>query len=173
MSVVAPYNVLDVLGDADRRKVLDGIRHVLPVGGLLIMSTHNRAFAPRLADPLKLRHLGPRAFVWTAIRLPGWLRNRRRVRRFEREEEGYAILNDISHDFLALHYYITRDAQEAQLAEHGFSLEACFDLEGRRVEPGEAAADCSELHYVARRIARSGEPPVPAQDPLALVNADA
>ena len=155
--VVAPYNVLDVLGDTDRKTVLDGIHHVLPVGGMLIMSTHNRGYASRLGDPLKLRNLSPRAFVATSLYLPGWIRNRRRARRFEHEEAGYAILNDISHDFLGLHYYITRDAQEKQLADHGFSLIDCFDLDGRRVEPGETAADCPELHYVARRTAQSGE----------------
>lgn len=115
------------------------------------MSSHNRAYAPRLGEPLRLRHRNPRNFVATAIRLPRWVRNRRRARRAESEAPEYAILNDISHDFLALHYYITRDAQQHQLTAHGFDLLACFDLEGRPVGPGESAADCPELHYVARR----------------------
>jgi len=149
--VVAAYNVLDVLGDADRRRVLDGVLQVLRPGGLLIMSSHNRAVATGLLKPLEPWHHGVRYSVATMIRLPRRLRNRRRVRRFEREEDGYAILNDVSHDFMALHYYIDRDAQERQLAAHGFTLLGCFDLDGRRVEPGQDAAYCSELHYVAQR----------------------
>jgi SAM-dependent methyltransferase len=149
--VVAAYNVLDVLSDADRRRVLDGVHRVLRPGGLLIMSSHNRAVASRLGEPLEPWHHGPRQVVATVIRLPKRLRNRRRVRRFEREEDGYAILNDVSHDFMALHYYIDRDAQERQLDAHGFTLLGCFDLDGRTVEPGQDAAYCSELHYVAQR----------------------
>ena len=166
--VVAAYNVLDVLGDADRAKVLDGIHHVLPVGGLLIMSTHNRAYASRLGEPLELLHHGPRHFAVTLIRLPRWLRNRRRARRSELEEPGYAILNDRSHDFLALHYYITRDAQERQFAAHGFSLVGCFDIDGQRVESGEDAPDFSELHYVAARSAERGNSSLPEPGEAAL-----
>ena len=151
--VVAAYNVLDVLNDADRQMVLDGIHRVLRVGGLLIMSTHNRAVAARLGEPLELLHHGPRHFAATAIRLPRWLPNRHRVRRSEREEPDYAILNDISHDFLGLHYYIDRDAQERQFEAHRFSLVGCFDLDGREVSRGEDAAGYSELHYVAQRTA--------------------
>ena len=149
--VIAAYNVLDVLRDADRGSVLDGVREVLRRDGLLIMSSHNRAVASGLGEPLQPWRHGPRHFVATVIRLPRRLRNRRRVRPFEREEDGYAILNDVSHDFMALHYYIDRDAQERQLAAHGFTLLGCFDLDGRRVEPGHDAAYCSELHYVAQR----------------------
>jgi SAM-dependent methyltransferase len=160
--VVAAYNVLDVLSESDRRMVLDGIHQVLRVGGLLIMSTHNRAYASKLGEPLELLGHGPRHFAATVIRLPRWLRNRRRVRRSERVEPGYAILNDISHDFLALHYYIDRDAQERQFTAHGFSLLNCFDLDGQQVDPGQDAPDCPELHYVAQRSADRHDPPVPA-----------
>ena len=151
-AIVAPFNVIDVVGDAERATVLDGIHDVLPPGGLFILSTHNRGAADRRYEPLRLRHVSWRRFVMTAMQMPRWLRNRRRVRPFEREEEGYAILNDYSHDFRALHYYISRDAQAAQLARHGFTLVECLDLDGRQVAAGDAAAHSSELHYVARRL---------------------
>jgi SAM-dependent methyltransferase len=152
-AVLATFNVIDVLGDAERQHVLDGIREVLPVGGLLILSTHNLAYAPRLADPLKLRYRGARDALRTLIQSPRWRRNRRRLLPFERNETGYSILNDISHDFSALHYYISRDCQAQQLDEHGFDLIECLDLEGRLLGPGDDAPECPELHYVARRRA--------------------
>lgn len=98
--VVATYNVIDVLGDEERRGVLDAIHRVLAAGGLLVMSTHNRDFASRLADPLRLSGRSPLRAAVTLARRPGWQRNRRRLMPLERNEPGYAILNDISHDFL-------------------------------------------------------------------------
>jgi SAM-dependent methyltransferase len=156
--VLAMYNAIDVLGDEERRVVLDGIHRVLAPGGLLMMSTHNRDYAPRLTEPLQLRDRSPLRVAITLARMPRWLRNRRRLLPLERNEPGYAILNDISHDFAALHYYIWHDAQERQLAEHGFELEECLDLDGRRVESDHGAPDCSELHYVARRRVAVGQP---------------
>ena len=57
--VVAPFNVLDVLGDAERRRVLKEIRRILDSGGLLIMSSHNRGYAPgsaRQSVPISSTH---------------------------------------------------------------------------------------------------------------------
>jgi hypothetical protein len=114
------------------------------------MSSHNRASARvrPLRDTLSARSAVGLAL--SIVELPRWLINRRRLMPFERNEPNYAILNDVSQDFSALHYYITRDAQARQLTDHGFELLECIDLEGRRVEPGETARQCSELHYVAR-----------------------
>ncbi|MEA2144234.1 MAG: hypothetical protein QOI64_2664 [Solirubrobacteraceae bacterium] len=148
--IVATDDVIDVLGDAERRAVLDGVHRVLAPDGLLMMSTHNRDYAPRVRDPLRLRHRGPLRAAVTLARLPRWTRNRRRQLPFEHHEPGYAVLNDVSHDFSALHYYIWRDAQELQLGEHGFALMECLDLDGHAVDSDHAAPGCPELHYVAR-----------------------
>lgn len=147
--IVASYNVIDVLGDGERARVLDGIHHVLRPGGLLIMSSHNRAHAKRRVRDA-FDHRGTIGLALAVLELPRWLINRRRLLPFERNETGYAILNDVSQHFGALHYYITRDAQARQLTDHGFELIECLDLDGRRVEAGQAARYCSELHYVAR-----------------------
>lgn len=149
-AIVATSNVLDVLGDGERRLLLDRIHQVLAPNGLLIFSSHNLANAPRRVQPLQAQYRG---LLWTAralVNWPRWQRNRRRLLPFEKTVDRYAILNDISHDFLALHYYTSRDAQEGQLAEQGFDLVECLDLDGRRVEAGEDAPGCAELHYVAR-----------------------
>jgi SAM-dependent methyltransferase len=154
--IVAADDVLDVLNDEERRAVLDAVHRWLAPDGLLIMSTHNRDYAPRLADPLRLRHRGPLRAAITLARMPRWQHNRRRRLPFEHDEPGYAVLNDVSHDYSALHYYIWRDAQERQLGDHGFALAECLDLDGRGVDTDHGAPDCPELHYVARAVPRDG-----------------
>ncbi len=154
--VVAGFSVLDVLDDAERRSALEEIRALLASGGLLLMSTHNRADAAQVRDPLRelldrAQSRDPRRLAGAMLRLPRWLRNRRRLLSFEREEAGYAIRNDISHDYMALHYYVTRDAQAHQLAEHGYELLECLDWDGRPVESDAEVPGCAELYYAARR----------------------
>jgi SAM-dependent methyltransferase len=154
-AVVAPFNVLDVLGDAERRRALDEVRRILVPRGVLIMSSHNRGFTSRAADRTRAV-LGSARRPLTSLRsLPRRLRNRRRLRPLQREEDGYAIVNDEAHDFSVLHYYISRDAQEQQLSEHGFELLDCMDLDGQNLPAGAAAAHCPELHYVARLVGPS------------------
>lgn len=151
-AVVAPFNVLDVLDDPGRAEVLEEIHRILAEDGLLIMSSHNRAYSTGSRVAILRQLVGslrdPRAGI---AQLPRRLRNRRRLRRMQRIGEGKAIINDEAHDFSVLHYYISRDVQEAQLREHGFELLECRDLDGATVAPGATAAHCSELHYVARR----------------------
>lgn len=150
-AVVAGFNVLDVLDDADRSLVLDGIHQLLPTGGLFLMSSHNLAYLPRLADPIQIRGAGFLRAAGALVRWPIWQFRRWRLVRFERSEPGYAIKNDVSEDYMALHYYISRDVQEQQLSEHGFESVECLDLEGRPVQAGDDAPNMPELHYVARR----------------------
>jgi SAM-dependent methyltransferase len=152
-AVFATFNVLDVLSDDERGQVLESIHNVLPAGGLLIMSSHNLAYAPHIGDALHVRYQGLVGTAYHLLQIPRWRRNRRRLLPLERVEPGYSILNDISHDFLALHYYIAPEEQRLQLEEHGFDLIECLDLDGRRLEPGMTAPECPELQYVARRRA--------------------
>jgi SAM-dependent methyltransferase len=150
-AVVAPFNVLDVLADPERGGVFEEIRRLLVAEGLVIMSSHNMGYAPRVNTTVRAWVGSPRHPLQSVRRLPRRLRNRRRLRLLERAEKGYAIRNDEAHDFAVLHYYITRDAQDRQFAEHGFELVECLELDGRLVEAGDTAPHCSELHYVARR----------------------
>jgi SAM-dependent methyltransferase len=153
--VFAPFNVLDVLGDAARRTTLRQIRELLADGGLLVMSSHNLNYARRMRTRLRLHArllLGsPRRPLASLRSLPRRLGNRRRLRLLQRHERDHAVLNDEAHDFSVLHYYVSPDVQARQMREAGYEFLECLDLDGRRVEPGEVAAQCSELHYVARR----------------------
>lgn len=152
--IFGPNNVLDVLTDDERQRAFDELRRLIAPDGLLIFSTHNRDHAPRITKPLEaVRWRNPGLLLRDLPKLRRRVRNRRRLLAHERVEDRYAILNDISHDYLALHYYISRDEQQRQLHDHGFELIECLDLEGRRVESGALLPDCPELHYVARLAA--------------------
>lgn len=150
-AVVAGNNVLDILGDADRRMLLREIRRTLRAGGLLIMSSHNRAYLPHVTGPLRLRWRNPRELLYDARLTPGRVRRHLRLRRLERRTDDYAIVSDGSHEFQLVHYFTTPDAQFRQFRSVGFEPVLCADLDGRTVAPGEAADACPELHYVAAK----------------------
>jgi SAM-dependent methyltransferase len=149
-AVLALYCVLDVLEDDERRAQLDRMYEIISPGGTLVISTHNRAHLPQVRGP-HVRTSDPVKLAADVVRLPRRFRNHRRVRDLEREAQGYAIANDSAHNYSLLHYYISRDDQERQLADHGFELIECLDLDGNTVEPGDSAGGTPELHYVARR----------------------
>lgn len=150
--VVAPFNVLDVLDDAERLHALAEVHRMLAPEGLLIVSSHNLAFAPRIPKPSKLRSRHPLRAARQLAGMPRSVRNWRRNLPLQHSEGDHAVLVDEAHDYSILHYYIGRDAQERQLAAAGFALLECLDLDGRVVPPGEQAASHPELHYVARRV---------------------
>lgn len=151
-AVFAPFNVLDVLGDPERRRVLSEIRRIVTGDGLFVFSSHNRGYTPRVNMMLRLYVGSPRRPLESLKLLPTRLRNRRRLRPREREEAGYALVNDEAHEFSVLHYYISRDAQAQQLAEQGFELREALDLAGQDLPRGSVAPHCPEIHYVARPL---------------------
>ena len=111
--MIAEFNVLGVLDDAERKRVLGELRRVLVARGLLIFSAHNIAFIPNVPKPAALvtRSRNPARILWNLARLPLRERNHRRIGKLERHERDYALINDQAHDYRLLHYYIGRDAQ--------------------------------------------------------------
>jgi SAM-dependent methyltransferase len=150
--VFASFNVLDILDDAERRRVLGEIHRMLAGDGLLMMSSHNLAYAPRIPKPTHLYSRNPLRVARATPRLLRSVRNQRRSLPLQHTESDHAILIDDAHDYSVLHYYIERDVQERQLAELGFELLDCLDLDGQKVQAGEQAPLHPELHYVARRL---------------------
>jgi SAM-dependent methyltransferase len=150
-AVVAGYNVLDVLDDAERHGALREVARVLRTGGLLIMSSHNRGYLPEVRRPTQLRTSDPLRFAVDLIRAPRAVVRHRRLVALERYERDYAIVSDGAHRYSLVHYFITPEAQFRQLEQEGFQPLSCSDLDGRTLEPGETAPSTSELHYVARR----------------------
>jgi SAM-dependent methyltransferase len=158
-ALVAGYAVIDVLTDAERQVFLDEAHRILRPGGLLIFSSHNLACASLLRGPFRsISATNPVSFVSQVLRIPRSLRNRRRLLRWQQFAPDHAILNDAAHDFSLLHYYITRDQQDLQLARHGFELRECVRLDGQIVKPGESAVGWHELHYAAFRVERPHAP---------------
>jgi SAM-dependent methyltransferase len=170
-AVWATNNVLDVFDDASRRRVLTELADLIGSNGILIFSSHNLdavapndapaagpspSSGPDLGSPLAL---GREALQWAASKppatiarliasLPARRRNRRRLGALTYRGDGYAVLNDETHDYSLLQYYIRRDDQERQLGEVGYALTDCLDATGEAVAPGQLSRS-SELHYVA------------------------
>jgi SAM-dependent methyltransferase len=159
--VIAGYNLLDVYGDATRRQALREIRRVLAPGGLLIMSSHNRAYVPRIRRPWEVRVAGllrgsPRGALELAadvVRAPRRMSRHRRLRRLELSTPEFALVSDGSHEFTLVHYFISVDAQLRQFSEIGLEPVLCSDLDGHELNRDHQAPDCPEIHYVARRPA--------------------
>lgn len=145
-AVVAIGNVIDVFDDADRAVALAEMRRVLRSGGLMLLSSHNLAGAPYVEGPWRLHRDSLREDL---THLPRRVANHRRLRHLEHIAGDHAVINDISHDFAMVHYYIGREEQERQLAAHGLALADCLDLAGQPVESGERAPHSSSLHYAA------------------------
>jgi SAM-dependent methyltransferase len=150
-AVWAGCNVLDIFTDRERRDTLQEIRRVLSSGGLLLMSSHNRAYLPNVTGPLELRTSDPLRFAIDLARAPRNFLRDLKLRRLEHKEADYEIVSDGAHGYTLVHYFITAQAQFSQLGQEGFEPLECLDLDGNRLEPGGTAGQSVELHYVARR----------------------
>ena len=90
-------------------------------------------------------------------------RNHARMKSMEQREQNYAILNDVSHQWLALLYYLTRAAQTRQLAEAGFEMMEVYDRDGALLAEGRDDSHSAILHYVlpSRGLRSAGERNMP------------
>jgi SAM-dependent methyltransferase len=158
-AVVAGWNLLDVFDDAERRALLREIRRLLAPGGVLIMSSHNRAYLARVRGPWDIRvgsliHGGPRGalrFAADVVRAPRRVRRHRRLRPLEQRTPDFTLVSDGAHEFSLVHYFTEPTAQFRQFREEGLEPEMAADLDGRPITSGGEAPDCPEIHYVARR----------------------
>jgi len=151
---------LDMVGAADRVRILAEVRRVLQPGGAFIFSTHSWVhrrgqpehdlasfFAPLEKGGSPLRQL--RTLVRSLRAAAVGTLNLRRLRHLAERHEDWAILNSHYHDFTTLMHYTTLAAQRVALSQAGFSPGAlAFTHEGRRVGPEEP--DTLLLHVLAR-----------------------
>jgi SAM-dependent methyltransferase len=160
-AVLAMDNVLDVVDDAERRRVLSEIRELIEPDGILIFSSHNLDYSAGAVGTAAPRSEHLRRLLWKAAarpvsevvravaQMPRRIANRRRLAPLQRRYADHAIINDEAHDYGLLHYYIRRDDQARQLAEQGYELIECLDVEGGEVHAGRCSP-APWLHYVAR-----------------------
>ncbi len=150
--VLAPYSAFDSLNHVDRVKMFEDIHEMMSPAGMFVFSTHNRNWAgiglgPKLEiakDPVRMLK---NIFAYRKAS-----NNRSRMKPLEENHPTYAILNDISHEWLALLYYITRAEQLRQLAEIGFELLEVYDHEGILLPDGADDSHCAVLNYVCRHV---------------------
>lgn len=160
-AVVAGCNLLDVFDDGERRETLREIRRLLAPGGVLIMSSHNRAYVARVRRPwdirvdglMRARPRGALEFASDVLRAPRRIRRHYRLRSLQRPAADFALVSDGAHEFSLVHYFIEPTAQFRQFREEGLEPELAADLDGRPITSGADAPDCPEIYYVARRPA--------------------
>ena len=155
-AVVAGANVLDVAAHDERPAVLAEVRRVLTTGGILYFSTHNRNSSEALRQAkhgpaLRLARSPYRQARSLAAYAVGTL-NHRRLARHQVFEPDYAIVNDSAHRWSLLHHYITRDAQERELAAAGFALVSVRGIDGGVLQATDDDTSFTELHYIARAV---------------------
>ncbi len=110
--VLFSFNGIDDVDLKDRLKILAEVRRVLRPSGVFAFSAHNLEAKRRSAFERNGRPLG---------RYITGILNHLRMKRHERHGESWAVLNDQSHNFRLLTYYVTRERQTAQLLEAGFT----------------------------------------------------
>lgn len=149
--VIAGCNLLDIFTDAERRASLREIRRVLVGGGLLFMSSHNRAYLPNVRPPTHIRRSDPLRLAYDLVNAPRRIVRHRRLRRYEVQEPEYTIISDGAHEFSLVHYFTFAEAQSRQFEQEGFEPLESADLDGRPIDETYHAPDCSEIYYVARK----------------------
>lgn len=154
--VLFSNNGLDCLVHEDRLQVLCEIGRVLEDGGLFVFSAHNRDYKRARSSPSLDFSLDPFRQARSIYRhLRRW-RNHRNNRRLERFEDEYWILNDRSHLYSLLTYYISVPSQVLQLSEFGFEALEAYGRDGMELPLDAGDQDSSWIYYVARK---TGEAP--------------
>jgi SAM-dependent methyltransferase len=157
--VLCSWNMLDDADHEGRLRTLREIHRVLKWNGLLIFSAHNLDFKIRsaftfrgfasVADPLK-------SLKENAVRIKRYLagiRNHLHNKRGEVHASEYSIVNDPSHNFSLLTYYIKKEHQVRQLERIGFFETQMVDEKGSFISSDE---DCRDgwIYYICRKTAK-------------------
>jgi len=153
---IASWNVLDDSDHNDRLKILGEVHRVLRPKGMFIFSSHNRdsktrsayrfrgfVKAPNPVDLIKFNAIRVKRYV-TGI-LHHWDRGRG-----ETQNPKYAIINDSSHNYRLLTYYIRKEAQIEQLESIGFSDVQLVDESGSFIRLDEQCSD-GWIYYICRK----------------------
>jgi len=154
--VVAAANVIDVVRHDERPRVVAELRRVLADGGLLYISTHNRNSTMALDQARRGPKLAIAKNPYHQLRAVASFAqssfNRLRLARYQVFEAEFAIINDSAHRWSLLHHYITRSAEENELAQAGFDVVSVRAADGRVLRADDDDTSTTELHFVARAV---------------------
>lgn len=150
-TVFAVANLFDAVSHEERLQVLAEVRRVLTPGGLLVFSSHNRNYIHAGNGPTLKIHRNPITQVRVFMDYLQECINHRRIKPFHRFETDYALLNDSGNSYHTLHYYITREVQQRQLANAGFDLIESLGDWGETLEANSRDEVYPSILYVARR----------------------
>ena len=152
------WNMLDDANHEDRDLMLREIHRVLKQNGLFIFSAHNLNFKRRSAFTFRGFVSAPdlvELIKENAIRIKRYLagiRNHLRNKRNEVHARDYSIVNDPSHNFSLMTYYIKKENQVRQLERIGFSETQMVDEKGSFIAINQ---DCRDgwIYYLCRKAA--------------------
>jgi SAM-dependent methyltransferase len=154
--VLYAFNAIDDLDHEGRLHSLAEIFRVLRPGGLFAFSAHNLDAKRRSAFTFRGFDFsgGPLRFILNnTLRLKRYgagIINHLRMRRQEFHGPGYSFLNDSSHSFSLMAYYIRKEQQLEQLRTAGFSELRMVGSDGSWINPGEHRQD-GWIYYLARK----------------------
>lgn len=143
------FNGLDSLDHEGRLQVLAEVRRVLEPGGHWMFSSHNRDYRRRglmpWQPPFKPGRVMLKKSVYALLSHQNW----RRLRKEQVETPDYALVNDEAHHYSLLHYYVSPQAQIAQLEAAGFEDVRVWDQWGAPLEG--SSPESIWLYYDCRR----------------------
>jgi SAM-dependent methyltransferase len=158
--IVASSAVLDVLSHETRLKALSDCAALLAPSGIFYFSGHNRHYVKAGLPPALDFSGSPLRWPVTLARfLPDNLTHYR-MRRFERREADYALLNDVAHGWRAVFYYTDRDTQIRQIADTKLSLVEVLSDDGSVLEKGSDDSKSGLIHYICQKPVGSAEPEI-------------
>ena len=143
-TVIFSFNGLDCLPFAERSKALSEIFRIIKPGGAFIHSTHNVSHA-ELATHKPTFASSNNSIVEYSIRL--W--NRLKLSRYEYFSSEYAIVNDRALKNGLLNVYVNPEIHFDQLKKNGFSIDAVYERNGRRLKNNERPTD--QWFYIVAR----------------------
>lgn len=156
-TVFSCFNAIDDADHEDRNRILAEVHRVLKKNGVFVFSTHNldstrrsayrfRGFVPA-QNPIEL-------IKKNSVRIKRYFTgifNHLRNKRNEVQEEHFSIINDPSHNFSLMTYYIKKENQISQLEGAGFSEVEMVDEKGSFISTSQ---DCRDgwIYYICRKV---------------------
>ena len=154
--VMFSWNGIDAVSHDDRELVLREAFRVLRPGGVFIFSSHNKLGPGHGETPWSIRRddvAHPRRLVHKIRGFRRSLSNHRHLRKLNRDEGAWSMMNASAHDFAIVIHYTTLALQLDALRHVGFD-ERVDVFDSRRGAPVLESSDTRRMwwfHFVARR----------------------